>query len=74
MDVNPITYEDMEVLEQEVYFVRDQWHQTDTVGMGTANLKGTQFSKFISQLCLHFVWVWMLIVRRRPVWGQKHIP
>ena len=42
------------------------WH-------GNQKAWGAQFSKFISQLYLHFVRVWMLIVMLRPVQGQKHI-
>ena len=55
MDVNPIPYEDMEVLEQEVYFMqsRSEWHQIDTVGMGTANLKGLNFqNSFHNSICI----------------------
>lgn len=55
MDVNPIPYEDMEVLEQEVYFMqsRSEWHQIDTVGMGTANLKGLNFqNSFHNCICI----------------------
>jgi hypothetical protein len=41
------------------------WH-------GNQEAWGTQFSKFILQLYLHLVWVWMLIVILRPIQGQKH--
>lgn len=42
------------------------WH-------GNQKARGTQFSKFILQLFLHYVWVWMLIVMLRPMQVQKHI-